>query len=63
MTGLRPDSTRVSDQRGNFREYLPGVVTIPQHFLAHGYYTVSMGKIFLKHMPERVSVDEPDLRP
>lgn len=63
MTGLRPDSTRVWDLRGKFRENLPDVVTIPQHFHKHGYYTVSMGKIFHNHMPDRVSFDEPDLRP
>ena len=63
MTGLRPDSTRVWDLRGKFRVNLPDVVTIPQHFHMHGYYTVSMGKIFHNHMPDRVSFDEPDLRP
>lgn len=63
MTGLRPDSTRVWDLRGKFRVNLPGVVTLPQHFHAHGYHTVSMGKIFHNHMPDRVSFDEPDLRP
>ena len=63
MTGLRPDSSRVWDLRGKFRVNLPSVVTIPQHFHKHGYYTVSMGKIFHNHMPDRVSFDEPDLRP
>lgn len=63
MTGLRPDSTRVWDLRGKFRDNLPDVVTIPQHFHQHGYHTVSMGKIFHNHMPDRVSFDEPDLRP
>lgn len=63
MTGLRPDSTRVWDLRGKFRENLPNVVTLPQHFHAYGYHTVSMGKIFHNHMPDRVSFDEPDLRP
>lgn len=63
MTGLRPDSTRVWDLRGKFRQNLPDVVTIPQYFHKHGYYTVSMGKIFHNHMPDRVSFDEPDLRP
>ena len=63
MTGLRPDATRVWDLRGKFRENLPTVVTIPQHFHQHGYYTVSMGKIFHNFMPDRVSFDEPDLRP
>ena len=63
MTGLRPDSTRVWDLRGKFRVNMPDVVTMPQYFHKHGYYTVSMGKIFHNHMPDRVSFDEPDLRP
>jgi arylsulfatase A-like enzyme len=63
MTGLRPDTNRVWDLRGKFRVNLPDVVTIPQHFHQHGYYTVSMGKIFHNFMPDRVSFDEPDLRP
>jgi len=63
MTGLRPDTTRVWDLKGKFRVNMPDVVTLPQHFHAHGYYTVSMGKIFHNHMPDRVSFDEADLRP
>ncbi len=63
MTGLRPDSTRVWDLKGKFRINLPDVVTLPQHFKTYGYHTVSMGKIFHNHMPDRVSFDEPDLRP
>ena len=63
MTGLRPDTTRVWDLRGKFRIYMPDVVTMPQYFHKHGYHTVSMGKIFHNHMPDRVSFDEPDLRP
>lgn len=63
MTGLRPDSTRVWDLKGKFRDNMPDVVTIPQHFHKHGYYTVSMGKIFHNHMPDLVSFDEPNLRP
>jgi arylsulfatase A-like enzyme len=63
LTGLRPDSTRVWDLKGKFRVNLPNVVTLPQYFHRYGYYTVSMGKIFHNHMPDRESFDEPDLRP
>ena len=63
MTGLRPDTTHVWDLRGKFRVNMPDVVTLPQHFHKYGYHTVSMGKIFHNHMPDRVSFDEPDLRP
>jgi iduronate 2-sulfatase len=63
MTGLRPDTNHVWRLGEKFRETMPDVVTIPQHFHKHGYHTVSMGKIFHNHMPDRVSFDEPDLRP
>jgi arylsulfatase A-like enzyme len=63
MLGMRPDSTRVWSLGEEFREINPAAVTIPQHFSKFGYHTVSMGKIFHNHMPDRVSFDEPDLRP
>ncbi len=63
MTGLRPDSNLVWSLGEKFRETVPDVVTLPQHFHKFGYYTVSLGKIFHNHMPDRVSFDEPELRP
>ncbi|MHC4078330.1 MAG: sulfatase, partial [Planctomycetota bacterium] len=63
MLGRRPDSTRVWSLGEKFREIDPDAVTMPQHFRKFGYHTVSMGKIFHNHMPDRVSFIEPDLRP
>jgi iduronate 2-sulfatase len=63
MTGLRPASTRVWSLGHKFRETIPDVVTMPQTFHQHGYHTVSMGKIFHNHMPDRISFDEADLKP
>ncbi|MBN2375081.1 MAG: sulfatase-like hydrolase/transferase [Sedimentisphaerales bacterium] len=63
MTGLRPDTSHVWHLKDKFRVNMPDVVTIPQHFHAYGYYTVSMGKIFHNYMPDPVSFDEADLRP
>ena len=45
LTGLRPDTTGIYDNPTDFREVLPGVVTLPQHFKNHGYHTRSVGKI------------------
>ena len=45
LTGLRPDTTGVVSNSVGFREKLPNVVTLPQHFKAHGYHTQSIGKI------------------
>lgn len=39
LTGLRPETTRVFSNAGNFREKLPNAVTLPQHFKASGYHT------------------------
>jgi arylsulfatase A-like enzyme len=63
MLGMRPESTGVLNLSGKFREINPQAVTLPQHFHKFGYHTVSLGKIFHNHMPDRISFDEPDLRP
>lgn len=46
MTGLRPDAMGVYDLYTFFRNKVPEVVTIPQHFKNHGYYTERIGKIY-----------------
>ena len=60
MTGLRPDSTKVWDLVTHFRDTIPKVATLPQHFRAHGYRTVAYGKIFHNPLPDRNSWDEPN---
>ena len=46
MTGARPDTTKVWDLVTHFRDALPNVVTLPQHFMQHGYFVQGMGKIY-----------------
>lgn len=46
LTGLRPASTGVSDNAGDFRKKNPNVVTLPQQFKNQGYYTMTTGKVF-----------------
>ncbi len=46
LTGLRPDTLRVWDLPTHFRQNMPDAVTLPQHFLANGYHTQCIGKIF-----------------
>ena len=45
LTGLRPDTTKVFSNKVGFREKLPDVVTLPQHFKLNGYHTQGIGKI------------------
>ena len=47
FTGMRPNSTGVHDLQTKFRVTIPEAVTIPQHFAAHGYKTIGMGKVFM----------------
>lgn len=46
LTGRRPDTTTVFDNRRSFRSVLPDLVTLPQHFKDNGYHTRSIGKVF-----------------
>ena len=49
LTGLRPDRTEIWSNRSrhrHFRDHLPDIVTLPQHFKNHGYHTEAIGKIF-----------------
>ncbi|MDG2345476.1 MAG: sulfatase [Opitutae bacterium] len=46
LTGLRPDTTRNWNLESKFRDIMPNVVTLPQHFSDNGYKTFGVGKIF-----------------
>ena len=46
MTGLRPDTLKIQEIDTYFRDTVPDVVTLPQHFKAHGYESVYVGKVF-----------------
>lgn len=57
LTGRRPDTIRVWDLETHFREAIPGLVTLPEHFKNHGYHTQSIGKVF--HGSGKPSKDPP----
>ncbi|MEE2908082.1 MAG: sulfatase-like hydrolase/transferase, partial [Planctomycetota bacterium] len=46
LTGLRPDSTQVYDLQKDFRDTVPDVVTLPQHFKNHGWQSEAIGKVY-----------------
>lgn len=49
LTGLRPSTTGVYGNKTDWRKALPDAVTLPQHFMAHGYRAEGAGKIFHHH--------------
>ena len=62
LTGCRPDTTKVYDLVTHFRKHLPDVVTLPQNFKNHGYFTRSVGKIYHGGLDDKVSWSEPSPR-
>ncbi len=46
LTGRRLDALQIWDLPTHFRATMPDVVTMPQHFKNHGYFTQGIGKIF-----------------
>jgi arylsulfatase A-like enzyme len=44
LSGLRPDS--FGGKANRFREIVPDVVTLPQHFKNNGYFAQSFGKVY-----------------
>lgn len=54
MTGLAPDATQVYDLQRHFREIVPQVTTLPQHFQQNGYYTARVGKIYHYGVPSEI---------
>ncbi|MBI1355213.1 MAG: sulfatase-like hydrolase/transferase [Acidobacteria bacterium] len=59
ITGLRPDSTGVHNNAVFYRAVAPDVVTLPQHFMAHGYFAQSLGKIIHGKMDDPASWSVP----
>ena len=46
MTGRRPDTLKLYNLTKHFRDELPDVVTLPEHFKNNGYFTQNIGKVF-----------------
>jgi len=57
MTGRRPDTIKVWDLKTHFRDAIPDIVTLPQYFKNHGYWTRSIGKVY--HGNGRPAKDPP----
>src|SRR3954464_7690840 len=53
LTGRRPDTTKIYNLQDHFRDTIPNVVTLPQHFKNNGYFAQSFGKIY------HIGLDDP----
>lgn len=51
LTGLRPQTTGMINNRMAFRALAPDAVTLPQLFKKNGYYVARVGKIFHQRVP------------
>ena len=58
MTGIRPSTSGVYHNRDPWRKAMPEAVTLPQHFIAHGYTAIGSGKIYHGRFPDPPSWDE-----
>lgn len=60
MSGLRPGTTRVTNNEDNLYKNIPDVLTLPHHFRNNGYATARCGKIFHLGVPSGLeSMDDP----
>ena len=46
LTGLRPDTNGITDMATHFRELVPDVVALPEHYRLQGWHTCGLGKIY-----------------
>jgi iduronate 2-sulfatase len=61
LTGLRPNTTRVTNNEDNLYQNIPGIMTLPHLFREHGYATARCGKIFHLGVPTGLeSMDDPE---
>jgi iduronate 2-sulfatase len=60
LSGMRPNTTRVTNNADNLYDNLPGVMTLPHLFREHGYATARCGKVFHLGVPTgQESMDDP----
>lgn len=59
LTGLRLHTMGLWDLPTHFRQRVPEIVTLPQHFKQHGYFTQGVGKIFHNWRQDEYQGDKP----
>ena len=62
LSGYRPDKGRIYDC-GPLYVHVPGALSLNKHFQAHGYETVTLGKIYHHESDETVGWSQPAFHP
>jgi iduronate 2-sulfatase len=55
LTGMRPATTKISNNDDHFRCHINSTVTLPQYFKQNGYHTQSVGKVFHTNLDDPYS--------
>jgi len=62
LSGCRPDTTQIFGLDTPLREAMPDVLSLPEHFKANGYRTVSVGKVYHHAQDDLQGWSEPPFR-